>query len=230
MTCAVITGASSGLGACIYSGLLDHYAKVIGWSLPEVDVTDESSLFVATQRWPEDMRVNVVVNCAGISKLSWLADANWLRTWQCMDTNALGLALVTKALLPRLKGGTILNIISEAAHKPMRASAAYCASKAAAEMLTLQIARELWDDYRITVFGISPARLKGTPMTLSVNRQVAEVRGWSELGVQEASTQAMAIGEEIDPQVLANFICYLLSKKEHHRYLHGCIIPYGASK
>lgn len=230
MTCAIITGASSGLGAAIYNGLLAHYDQTIGWDLKTgVDVTDEESIFKAMEHWPIGMRVHTLVNCAGVNKLAWLADDNWFTTWyDCLNTNALGIALVTKQLLHRLNGGTICNIISNAAHKPMRASLAYNTSKAAAYMMTKQMAHELWDDYRITVFGVSPNRLRGTAMSNSVDEQVAKVRGWSTLGVREMQMQAMPCGEETPPEVVAEFICWLLAEKKRHKYLHGAVLNYGA--
>jgi hypothetical protein len=35
------------------------------------------------------------------------------------------------------------------------------------------------------------------------------------------------MGEETDPAKLAEFIAFLLSSKERHKYLGGCILPYG---
>lgn len=227
MTCAVVTGASSGLGALIYSGLLDHYDKVIGWSLPEVDVRNEGLILHAMKNWPYDMRVDTLVNCAGVNQLCRLAEMDWAIFTRAMTVNAMAIALVTKVLLPRMQGGTICNIISNAAQKPMRASIAYNASKAAAYMMTKQMARELWDDCRITVFGVSPNRLKDTPMSISVDEQVARIRGWSPLSVKEIQMQTMAIGEETPPEVVAEFICWLLAKKERHKYLHGSVLDYG---
>ena len=31
-----------------------------------------------------------------------------------------------------------------------------------------------------------------------------------------------------DPERLADFVRYLLERKENHKYLTGCILPYGA--
>ena len=45
---------------------------------------------------------------------------------------------------------------------PMTCSLAYNASKGAAHIMTLQLARELTKKHGITVFGIAPNKLKGT--------------------------------------------------------------------
>jgi NAD(P)-dependent dehydrogenase (short-subunit alcohol dehydrogenase family) len=66
-----------------------------------------------------------------------------------MAVNAKGIFLVTQALLSVLAAtnGTVCNIISNASHVPMTNSLAYNASKAAAMMMTKQMARELWRDH-----------------------------------------------------------------------------------
>jgi NAD(P)-dependent dehydrogenase (short-subunit alcohol dehydrogenase family) len=145
-----------------------------------------------------------------------------------MAVNARAMLYTVQALLPALSaGGTVCNIISNASHMPMRHSLAYNASKAAADMLTRQMARELWGTHRVTVFGVSPNRLHGTPMSVSVDRQVAISRAWSAAEVRRRQLEALPIGEETDPATVAEFVAWLLSTKERHRYLHGAILDYG---
>jgi NAD(P)-dependent dehydrogenase (short-subunit alcohol dehydrogenase family) len=110
----------------------------------------------------------------------------------------------------------------------MRGSLAYNASKGAAHIMTLQMARELYQRHGITVFGISPNKLSGTPMSDSIDRQVCEQRGWAMEKAREYQLAGLATGEETDPEVLAEFIAFLVSTKKRHQYLHGCILPYGA--
>jgi len=122
--------------------------------------------------------------------------------------------------------GTIVNIVSNASHMPMRCSAAYNASKGAAHILTLQLARELSPD--VTVFGISPNKLAGTGMSRDIERQVCEQRGWTPEQAAKYQLAALLPGVETPPERVAEFIAFLLSDRERHRYLAGCVIPYGA--
>jgi NAD(P)-dependent dehydrogenase (short-subunit alcohol dehydrogenase family) len=108
----------------------------------------------------------------------------------------------------------------------MRCSLAYNASKAAAHMMTLQLARELAPD--VTVFGISPNKLKGTGMSLEIERQVQRTRGWSPEQADAYQQQSLLSGLETPPEAVAEFLAFLLKTKARHQYLTGCVLPYGA--
>ena len=147
-----------------------------------------------------------------------------------MNVNAKGIYLMSREFLPSLMRtkGTILNIVSNAAHMPMTCSLAYNASKGAAHIMTLQMARELTKNYGITVFGIAPNKLSGTGMSNSIDEQVVKTRGWTEEYAKEYQLNGLLTGEETPPELLAEFIAYLLKTKQNHKYLSGCILPYGA--
>ena len=136
---------------------------------------------------------------------------------------------MTKACLPLLKAsvGTVLNITSNAAYTPMKCSAAYNASKGAAHILTRQLARELGQMHGITVLGIAPNKLAGTEMSIRIEKDVVRTRGWSPEYAREYQLNSLPSGEETDPKELAEFIGYILSSKQRHKFLQGCIIPYG---
>jgi len=219
----VVTGAASGLGRCILQHLLPAGHVVLSYDIANGDDVLQPHI--------NDMfmhgGVDVLINCAGVVRLNWLeniASDEWDRV---MDTNCKGILRMSQYLLPKLREseGTILNIVSSAAHLPMRTSAAYCASKAAALMLTKQMARELAPD--ITVFSISPNRMSGTRMSESVDKKTAYLRDWTPEQVRERQLAASLIGEETPPDAVAGLIAYLLLRKEHHKYLTGCDIPYG---
>jgi meso-butanediol dehydrogenase/(S,S)-butanediol dehydrogenase/diacetyl reductase len=220
----IITGASSGLGAAIARSL-GH--NVINWSYEcGVDVQDSKSIeaaFNALSCGP----IDILVNCAGVNHIDYIPDMKEEDWNLVMDTNAKGIFLVSQALLPVLKGGTILNIVSNASNIPMTGSIAYNASKGAAEIMTRQMARELKKTHDITIFGISPNKLSGTGMSEYIDKRVCEVRGWTKEEARAYQLAALPAGEETDPATLAEFIAFLLSTKERHKYLNGCIIPYG---
>ena len=222
---AVVTGGNGGLGAAIVAQLAQHYDVTV-WDLPSVDVTSAMSIRNACKS-PEFDQVDLLVNCAGVNVLNYLHKLTHTQWHRVMTTNATGIFNCVKALQPALTHGTICNIISNASHVPMTASLAYNASKAAAYMITKQMAHELFVTDDITVFGISPNRLAGTGMSASVDQQIAAARGWTLAEVAIQQTTRLPTGRETPISAVAEFVGWLLANKERHRYLHGCIIPYG---
>lgn len=234
----VVTGGSSGLGRAIIRQFSEagHYTYnlsreeppsiAIGEQYIECDVTDKDSLLDAA----EGIRTaDALVNCAGINHLSPFEDLEEDAWDAVMDTNAKGIFLASQAFLTKLRlGGTILNIISNASHMPMTHSAVYNASKGAAHILTLQMARELTKSHGITVFGISPAKIVGTGMSRYIEERVPELRGWTPDEAAQYQRQSLVTGLEIPPPALAEFVVWLLSEKHRHFWLSGCVIPYGA--
>lgn len=242
----VITGAASGLGAAIVSALSTLRPESPGdvIALHQVDhayghdvrVPQGSMNAPACYDGPKIVPVpaleccDVLINCAGINRIAWFEDVDNELWEQTLSTNAMALWKMTKHYLPALTAarGTVLNIVSNASHMPMRCSLAYNASKGAAHIMTLQMARELYNRHDVTVFGISPNKLAGTKMSADIDRQVCATRGWTPEQARDYQLSGLATGEETDPEILAEFIAFLVSSKERHRYLHGCIIPYGA--
>jgi NAD(P)-dependent dehydrogenase (short-subunit alcohol dehydrogenase family) len=234
----VITGASSGLGHAIKERLfnwIDPFGEeleIIDWSLEtEVDVSVEESfiknLAGVAEAASRIETLDCLINCAGINEIAFaekLSENEWDRV---LNTNAKGIWLTAKHLACKMSGGTILNIVSNASHVPMTHSIAYNASKAAAHIMTQQMHRELFKTRGITVFGVSPNKLRGTGMSTYIERRVCELRGWSPEEAKKYQLAALPAGEETDPETLAEFIAFLLSSKERHRYLGGCVIPYG---
>jgi len=222
----IVTGAASGLGAAIVAELRHEMqpGAVLNFDHSQGhDVRDPARTFGAC---PPSL--DVLVNCAGINKTNWLADVADADWDEVMDVNAKGIFKMSQWALSSLRKtkGTIVNIVSNASHMPMRCSAAYNASKGAAHILTLQLARELSPD--VTVFGISPNKLAGTGMRRDIERQVCEQRGWTPEQAAKYQLAALLPGVETPPERVAEFIAFLLSDRERHRYLAGCVIPYGA--
>lgn len=222
----LVTGSSSGLGAAIVQALWKHGHTVTKFDIAQGhDVREPRETFGEV---PSDL--DILVNCAGINLTGWLEDIPDGVWDEVMGVNAKGIFKMTQWALPALaaRKGTVLNIVSNASHMPMTCSAAYNASKGAAHILTLQMARELTKKHGITVFGISPNKLAGTGMSRDIERQVMRDRGWTAEYAQQYQLAALPAGEETDPATLADFIVYLLSSKKRHKYLTGCILPYGA--
>ena len=145
---AVVTGASSGIGkACAQRLAADGYdvvvaarrtervealAAEIGARAVTCDVTKgEDVAALAEVAGPE---VTLLVNNAGGAFGSEPVAVADLDRWRAMyETNVLGAAAVTQALLPALRAarGTIINITSVAGQVTYEGGAGYCGSKAA---------------------------------------------------------------------------------------------------
>lgn len=157
---AVVTGASSGIGAATAARLartgwdvvigarrtdrLEEVAAATGARALPLDVTDQASVDAfADQVGACRLLVN---NAGGAIGLEPVAEAD-LADWQAMyDTNVLGVARVTKALLPELVAsgaGHVVTIGSIAGLEPYPGGAGYNAAKhavrAAMEVLRMEL-------------------------------------------------------------------------------------------
>lgn len=226
MSSILVTGSGAGLGAAIAQALREQ-----GHAVHDFDRKRGHDVrFPGTTYGPPPEHLDVIVNCAGINKTAWLEDLDHELWDEVLDVNAKGIWRVTQWALPRLiaSHGTVLNIVSNASHVPMTTSLAYNASKGAAHIMTLQLAHELGKKHGITVFGISPNKLAGTEMSRDIEDQVVALRGWTREYARQYQLAALPAGEETDPRQLAEFIAYLLSNKDRHKFLAKCVLPYGA--
>ncbi len=224
MSTILITGSSNGLGRALKWAL-----EVAGHNVIPYDL--EAGQDVRAPKLPDNLhQLDVLINNAGVNIIDWLENFEPTDWDAVMDTNAKGIYMMTRACLPLLiaSRGTVLNVVSNAAHMPMTCSLAYNASKGAAHIMTLQLARELTRRHGITVFGIAPNRLAGTSMSRAIDEQVIHTRGWTLEYAQQYQRAALLTGEETPPECVAGFIAYLLETKQRHKYLTGTIIPYGA--
>src|SRR6266545_6228034 len=154
---AVITGASRGIGRAIAVALagagaqlalvgrnqekLDETLKLVGeaGALAETyrcDVREESQVTQLAGRVIERFgAVHILVNSAGVSIRKKLHEFT-LDEWRLvMETNVTGVWLVSRALIPHMKGrgyGRILNLTSVMAHVSTDGRGVYSASKPAA--------------------------------------------------------------------------------------------------
>jgi len=157
---AVVTGASSGIGAATARRLtkagfdvvlvarradrLVRLAEEIGGHPLQVDVTDETAVLdMATAIGSCDVLVNNAGGAWGVDPVADADPAEWRRMF---EVNVLGTLHVTKALLPLLTGGaggTIVNITSTAALVNYEGGAGYSAAKHAQHALTETLRLEL---------------------------------------------------------------------------------------
>lgn len=157
---AVVTGASSGIGAATVRALaadgwsvvagarredrLRELAAETGCRAQRLDVTDQASVDALAAAVP-DCRL-LVNNAGGALGLATVADAD-VGQWQAMyDTNVLGVLRMTKALLPALEAsgdGQVVTIGSIAGHEPYPNGAGYNAAKFAVRAVMSVLRQEL---------------------------------------------------------------------------------------
>jgi NAD(P)-dependent dehydrogenase (short-subunit alcohol dehydrogenase family) len=237
MSNILITGAAKGLGRVMLDELskaghnVTCYDIEDGYDVRVADYADIAGLLRDTQNCDsyEDPKLDVLINNAGVNLIDYLENVKEVDWDAVMDINAKGIFKMSQVCLPMLikSKGTILNIVSNAAHMPMTSSLAYNCSKGAALIATKQLARELTRRHGITVFSVSPNKLKGTGMSEDIDNQVVRTRGWTMEEAQRYQLQGLLAGEETDPKAVAEFIAFLLQDKAHHKFLTGCDIPYG---
>ena len=170
---ALVSGASSGLGQAIARRFVREGAQVIGIGRRELretesfrylrcDITSEADTTALAEKLE---KVDILINCAGVTAIGSLKSTTLSQFRQQFEVNVFGLYQLTRAVLPLLEaseGGVIVNVGSELGARAREERIAYCPSKAAVEMLTRCMAMELAP--RIRVNGILPGLME-TPMT-----------------------------------------------------------------
>ncbi len=124
------------------------------------DVADYAQVVTAVERTVAHFgTLDILINNAGIIEPVSHLDSSDPDAWgQVIDINVKGVYHGMRAAMPVMEaagGGSILTISSGAAHGPVEAWSHYCASKAAANMLTRCIDKEARDK-GIRAIGLSP--------------------------------------------------------------------------
>ena len=160
---AVVTGASSGIGAASARALaaegfrvvcaarrterIEALADEIGGVAVTCDVTDPEA--VAALAEAAGPRVEVLVNNAGGALGTESVEGAVVEKWRQMyEMNVIGTLQVTQALLPALEAsgsGVVINVGSIAGHLTYEGGAGYTAAKHALVALTETLRLELWD-------------------------------------------------------------------------------------
>jgi NADP-dependent 3-hydroxy acid dehydrogenase YdfG len=217
---AVVTGASSGIGAATARALarsgfsvvigarradrLQAVADEIGAAAFGLDVTDPRSVRAFADRVPE---CTVLVNNAGGAKGRETVEEAQEEAWRWMiDVNYLGTVRVTQAFLPALErsgDGHLVIVGSVAGFETYAAGAGYTAAKHAERALAKTLRLELLGT-PIRVTEINPGLVAGTEFSL--------VR----FGGDEERARAVYEGlDPLTPEDVADCVVWAVTRPAH---------------
>ena len=179
---AVVTGASSGIGAATARRLvaegfdvvaaarrvdrLEQLAGDIGCRVMPLDVTDvEAVKAFAADVGDCRVLVNNAGGAHGLDPIEQASDADWQRMY---DVNVLGMMRVTRALLPSIIAsgdGVVVNVTSTAAYGVYEGGAGYTAAKHAERAVSETLRLELFGK-PVRVTEIAPGLVKTDEFSL----------------------------------------------------------------
>ena len=217
---AVVTGASSGIGAATARVLSKDFtvycvarrteriqalADQIGGVAISCDVTDAEQVTALAETLGD--RVDLLVNDAGGALGQDPLAIDDLTRWERMyEINVMGAARMTQALLPAIRAskGTIIFVTSTAAEAPYEGGGGYCGVKAAERSMAGALRLELVGE-PIRVCEISPGMVHTEEFSL--------VR----FGGDQAKADAVYAGvpEPLLAEDIAEAIAWIASRPAH---------------
>jgi len=173
---ALVTGSSSGLGWQITKKLIDKGYFVVGISRTqnkecssrtenfiqvEGDICSTDTIEMALSYVNIHGKFKLLVNCAGVGFFENPGEGDMESISRCIATNLTGTVLVTDSAFSELNKnhGTVVNIASTAALKPIASEAIYCASKWGVKGYTDSL-REYCKTKKLTVIGVYPGGMR----------------------------------------------------------------------
>jgi 2-hydroxycyclohexanecarboxyl-CoA dehydrogenase len=223
---ALVTGGASGIGAATARRLAAEGARVAIGDLNEdgarevageidgfacrLDVVDTASVRAGVAATVEALGdIDVLINNAGTDRFSFFVNSDE-ELWDfVLGVNLRGVLAVTHAVLPSMqqrRGGSIVNVASEAGRVGSQGSAVYSAAKAGVIGFTKAIAREA-ARYRVRCNAVAPGPIE-TPLLNAAPLMLGE------LGerLKQAMVNSTALGRSGEPDEVAAAIVYLASE------------------
>jgi len=174
----LISGCSSGIGLSLAREFASRGCRVFATARkPEViehlksekintlplDVTDQQSIDACVaEALARAGRIDVLVNNAGYALIGPIIDLSIDDLRREFETNVIGLVALTKAVAPQMierKSGLIVNIASVSGVCATPFAGAYCATKAAVNLLSVSMRIEL-APFGIAVVTVQPGAIK----------------------------------------------------------------------
>ncbi|CAH1669637.1 2-dehydro-3-deoxy-L-rhamnonate dehydrogenase (NAD(+)) [Hyphomicrobiales bacterium] len=205
---ALLSGGCGGIGRAVAKRFSASGATVVTWDLAaeaddHVDVTDEGAVERAAERLLDRHgRVDILVNCAGITGPNKLIEdysfADWQRT---VDISLTSTFLCCRAVVPTMRAqnsGRIVNLASIAGKEGNATMTAYSAAKGAVIALTKALGKELADT-EVRVNCVAPAVI-ATPMNQQMTPEA-----------YAAVVAKIPLGRPGQPEEVAAMIAWLAS-------------------
>lgn len=230
---ALVTGASSGLGAHLAKLLaregakvaiaarrrekLDALAAEIGNAVAvEMDVTDADSVGAGVAEAEKALGgISILINNSGVAGSQAALDTDEAEWDRVVDTNLKGAWLVArsvaKGMVAKGAGGSIINTGSVLAFKVQKGTMPYGVSKAGLVQMTKMLAAE-WARYGIRVNAIAPGYIE-----TDINR------GFLNSDMGQAMLKAIPQRRFGEPEDLEGAV--LLLAGDGSRYITGVLIP-----
>jgi meso-butanediol dehydrogenase / (S,S)-butanediol dehydrogenase / diacetyl reductase len=205
----VVTGAGSGIGAAIASGIRDTGGRALA---VHVDVTRRETVTAAVAAAADRFgRLDVWFNNAGMNSPMPFLDITEENFERIMRVNAIGVLIGTQEAAKRFiaqgGGGKVINTASIAGRTGFPSFAPYSASKAAVISLTQAAARDLAPQ-GITVNGFAPG-VVATPLWKRLDADLAA------MGAADAGFDSMAadilLGRPAQPEDIVPTALFLAS-------------------
>ena len=174
----LISGCSSGIGLSLAHEFASLGCRVFATARkPEViehlknekintlalDVTDQQSIDACVaEALARAGRIDVLVNNAGYALIGPIIDLSIDDLRREFETNVIGLVALTKAVAPQMierKSGLVVNIASVSGICATPFAGAYCATKAAVNLLSVSMRIEL-APFGIAVVTVQPGAIK----------------------------------------------------------------------
>ena len=218
---AVVTGASSGIGAasarylaragfeviCAARRLdrIETLAKEIDGRAVQCDVTSAEDVAALTAAVEDELQL-LVNNAGGAFGFEPVAEAD-LDAWRRMyEVNVIGVAAVTKSLLPALIAGrgTIIVMGSTAGQVAYEGGGGYVAAKHGAKAVVDTLRLELWDQ-PVRVTEIAPGMVQSEGFALT------------RFGGDQAKADAVYAGvrEPLTADDIADIVTYVATRPAH---------------
>jgi len=161
----VITGAGSGLGACIAKKFFGAGAKIVMLDISEdnmkntaaelegesfsyqLDISNKSQVDSVFGRiYDEVGTIDRLVNCAGVGIYDLAENLGENAVNAMIDINLKGTIYTTQAVLPKMKennAGYIINVVSMSGVRAVATESVYCGSKFGVEGFSKSVALEV---------------------------------------------------------------------------------------
>lgn len=219
---AVVTGASSGIGAEIAKSLTEAEHPVLLLSrrlepmqqlaLPNsmclaADVTDLKAMKKAiAEAEAKYGKTDLLVNCAGIMLLDNPHEQDYEEWSQMIDVNIKGVLTGTNIVLKDMvdRGeGTIINISSIAGRKTFDAHAVYCGTKFAVHAITENMRKEV-SGSNVRLIVIAPGVVETPLLSHTTNEQI--IAGYNEW--------KKSIVSGLEPQKIAECVMFAYNQPQ----------------